>query len=189
MARSRYPKITPAEWAEIRRGVLRLVTKRAGDALGPPEDIVAEAIRRAEEASAREWNPEERSLASHIGSFANSLIANAWRKKERATTSSVDKGVIEGLPDQGDTPEASVARAQEKARNAKLLAELRSELAHDACCIALLDGLQQDDTKPFKRAIALGFSHQNIEDARQKIRRHGEKILERARRAARAKGK
>jgi hypothetical protein len=139
---------------------------------------VEEAIRRAEEPSARAWDPKNGTFGSHIGSFANSLIANAWRKKERATTSSVDPSDLASVQHHADTPEEAFARAEHRARKAKMLALLRDELGHVPCCKALLDGLHEGDDKPHKRALALGFSHDDIEIARRRISRHGANILE-----------
>jgi hypothetical protein len=80
------PAASAWQWASVEEIVFRIVQKKAGQNLGPPLDIAREAIRRAQEPTTPAWDRGKKTLARHVGSFANSLMANAFRKLEFTTT-------------------------------------------------------------------------------------------------------
>jgi hypothetical protein len=162
----RYPDISPSRWAAVESFVTALVLKRAGEALGDPRAIAAEALHRAQDP----------------------LVANGFRKLEKATTSQVEPGELEELAISDRDTEKEYEEAKAEAIAATKLAKLRDILPDDRCCLLLLDAVTCGDRKPFEKAMAGGFSYREVKLARGKIGRAAVRIREDEARAQRMKG-
>jgi hypothetical protein len=183
----RYPDVTPAQWARVEKLVTILVADKAKDHLGDPKDIAAEAIRRAQEPTTREWD-RSKSLARHVGSFANSLMANGFRKLAFKTTDAVDPATFEEMNDPAVPPDEAYTEQEARAIADARLTRIRELVADDGCCVILLDAGRRGEKRPHKLAEAGGFTYRQVELAREKIQRAGLKVVEEETRAARKKG-
>jgi hypothetical protein len=184
----RYPDVTAEEWAFVEQRVFLIVQKKAGDNLGPPLDIAREAIRRAQEPTTPAWDREKKTLVRHVGSFANSLMANAFRKLEFTTTRRAEEDEFDRVAATSENPEEALAQAETAARDAAHVAMTRAAVADDACCVALLDAVKRQEKRPSEHALAAGFTYRQIELAREKIGRAAHRIAADEARAARKKG-
>jgi hypothetical protein len=181
-----YPDLTAADWEAAEQKVALIVLGRVGQTLGDPRDIAASAVRRAYEPTAPVWDRKNKPLARYLGSFANSMIANALRKLELASTRPLRDSDL-AIPANDDwSPEEAVSRAEAASIEARRLAELRQELADDRCCSILIDTYAEGERQPSKRAFAAGFTDRDVEAARLRIARAAARIV---RAEARASGR
>jgi len=184
----RYPDVTEEEWAHVADVITLLVHSKVGSALGPPGDIASEAIRRVQEPLAPEWDRANKTLARHVGSFANSLVANGIRKLEFSNTRPLEHADLARAVDPSENPEETYARVQEEAIAAAKFKKVREAVADDACCVALLDAVAARAKRPFERALAAGFTYRQVELAREKIGRAAVHVQAEWARALRKKG-
>jgi hypothetical protein len=186
----RYPDVTAADWVRVHKVITIMVARHTKGALGDPRDIATEAIRRAQEPTTREWD-RTKPLHRHVGSFANSLMANGFRKQAFLTTDLTDPAAFERVIDETsrvEGPEEALARAQANARAASRIATLRDVLKEDGCCVVLLDAVAAHEEKPHEQATAAGFTYRQVELAREKIERAATKLAADEARTARKKG-
>jgi hypothetical protein len=182
----KYPDVTQKEWALAEHRVFVMIASRIGNALGDPSDLAKKAVARAYEPTAPEWDRTKKTLAQYLGSFANSMMANGFRRHEYKTTSQLSEAHLETAKSAADTPEEAFAEAEAEANLTRRMTKVREVLKDEPCCVLLLDAVLRREPKPYQAAIEAGFTYRDVELAREKMERAAARIvLAEARAAAR----
>jgi DNA-directed RNA polymerase specialized sigma24 family protein len=163
------------------------------------EDIAQEAIAHLLDAAYAPWDRERHpDLFDCLGHIVNGLAANHFRRKAFRAPHVPIMDDVDGAEDDApidprgqrdaeeqappadavvlsDRTDAAAARGEE-ARDAALLAELRTRLAGDALAIGLLDQIHAGEGRPKRQADVLGVSVNEVYTAKRRIFHHARAI-------------
>lgn len=165
-----------ADYAELRRYLIRLTTRRTSHGVAEAEDIVDEALTRFLAAAARDSIDRSSALPYLIRIVQNEIIDR--RRKRRNTVS-------EPFEDRPLTDDA-IARLVESTATATVLEAALTLAARDgdAVCTCVVNEwlreAEQQGAKPSSREVArrAGVSHVTVQKALRRLRRYVQEVSE-----------
>jgi hypothetical protein len=172
-----YPQISQEEWADAEDRMTEFIRRKAKDALGDPRDLARKVIVHAFKPETKPWDPAQRTLILYLGSIANSMMANAFRKKSFKLEVPLYTSTLAKEPDPRESPEEAVLRDEAMAQAEERLRRLEEALEGDRCSLILIDAAQRGERHAHRLAEAAGFSYREVELARERIGRAVEKVV------------
>jgi DNA-directed RNA polymerase specialized sigma24 family protein len=183
------PDAPPSAAAAIRRDpglykrLFGYVLSRLGD-VSRAEDVTGDVVAIALEGKRYPWDGET-PILDHLGSIANTLIANSTRKastrRERLKRDEDDPD-----PDQRDSrpsPSSFVAAETQEDRRVAMAAELvgHFEAKKDEVVVGSLRLSEEGEHSAERQATLLGCTVKDIYRARERVRHQRDVFVERAR--------
>ena len=173
------PRFLGVDWAATHEKLLAYIERNCGPL--DPDDVAQAVITKAFRTDIVQWDPGAKSIFVYLGSLANTEMSNRltsrYYKKERGELSDVVQAITSSP---GADAESKLTSSAAERRYDRILTALRNRLAGAKLPLFLLEVHESGPSSHHEstdRALAEGYTMDDITAARQKIHRAINKLL------------
>ena len=173
------PRFLGVDWAATHEKLLAYIERNCGPL--DPDDVAQAVITKAFRTDIVQWDPAAKSIFVYLGSLANTEMSNRltsrYYKKERGELSDVVQAITSSP---GADAESKLTSSAAEQRYDRILTALRNRLAGAKLPLFLLEVHESGPSSHHEstdRALAEGYTMDDITAARQKIHRAINKLL------------
>jgi hypothetical protein len=146
---------------------------------GDVDDLVTEGVRRVLDGAAPWDESRKRTLADHVVAVGYNAMREEWRKRKQPRDERfIVRFSVTVEEESQRTPEDSAADAEERERRARLFARLLVLCAADAEASAVLECEQLGVHEPAEQVTRAGLSIDAVRNARKRIKRHVQELID-----------